>query len=77
MIEDGAAELSCLLNCLRVSLSMFSCSCLILFMMLLTLWMGGVHLVWRWCRLCPINFVVFGEHRMLARFEKDLMTLSL
>ena len=50
--------LSCLLNCLRVSLLGLSSFCLTLSMKLFTLsGAGGVHLVWRWCRPFPIRFV--------------------
>ena len=60
MVKEGAVDLSCLLNCLRVSVLLFSNFCLTLFMLLFTM-SGGLHFVWRWCRLCPIQFVGVGE----------------
>ena len=57
--ETEVVDLSCLLNCLRVSLLGFSSFCLTLSMILLTLsW--GVHFVRRWYRPCPIQFVGVG-----------------
>ena len=53
MAKEGSVDLSCLLNYLRMSLSGFSSFCLTLSLMLFTL-SGGVHFVWRWCRLCPV-----------------------
>ena len=59
-VKDEVVALSCLLNCLRVSLLGFSSFCLTLSMMRLTL-SGGVHFVGRLCRLCPVLFVSVGE----------------
>ena len=61
--KDGVVALSCLLNCLRVSLLGFSSFCLTLSMMRLTL-TGGVHFVRRLCRLCPVIFVSVGGSKV-------------
>ena len=49
-------DLSCMLNCLRISLSGFSSYCLTMFVTLLFL-SRGVHFVLRWRRMCTIRNV--------------------
>ena len=57
VVEEGVVDLSCLLNCLRVSLLGFSSVCLTLFILLLLC--QGVSILYfvrRWCRPCPVWF---------------------
>ena len=61
VVRDGVVDLSCMLNCLRVSLLGSSSCCLTLSMMRFTL--SGVS--------------ILGKHMMWARLVRDLITLSL